>query len=235
MERKRGAVIFDGDDTLWETEPLYDAARNQARTVVEASGLDGAGWERLQKEIDEENFGLLGLAVGRFPLSCAQAYERIAERAHGHYDPATRRAVVEAAESVFVSLAVVSSDAEAVLEELRPDWTLILCTRGDSKVQERRLAASGLGIYFDQVSVVPHKDESTFLDLLDAAEAGPSESWSVGNSVRSDIVPALAAGMGAIWVPADVWAVEQSEPPEPSERFFTVPSLGRVPETIRGC
>ena len=60
-------IVFDGDDTLWNTERLYDAARAKARHVVEKAGLDGARWEELERRIDVENVAHLGFSTERFP------------------------------------------------------------------------------------------------------------------------------------------------------------------------
>ena len=78
MSRSRlPVVVFDGDDTLWITEPLYDAARRAARGVVETAGLSGSRWEDLQRDIDVRNIPRFGLSAARFPTSCRQAYEQL--------------------------------------------------------------------------------------------------------------------------------------------------------------
>src|SRR4051812_19023858 len=67
-------VIFDGDDTLWLTESLYDEARRRAREVVERAGIDGSEWERIQRERDISNVELFGHNAERFPTSCVEAF-----------------------------------------------------------------------------------------------------------------------------------------------------------------
>src|SRR3712207_5887306 len=71
---RSAVVVFDGDDTLWRTEPLYDRARQDARFVVENEGLDGARWEELQRRLDVANVARFGLSAKRFPTSCREAY-----------------------------------------------------------------------------------------------------------------------------------------------------------------
>ena len=65
------AIIFDGDDTLWLTEYLYDDARREARTIVEGLGLNGARWEELAQRLDQQNVAVFGFSPQRFPTSCA--------------------------------------------------------------------------------------------------------------------------------------------------------------------
>ncbi|MGH9195436.1 MAG: hypothetical protein ACRD1T_06830 [Acidimicrobiia bacterium] len=73
-----GLLIFDGDDTLWVVEPLYDEARALVRTYIESLEMDGARWEEFQRKIDIGNVQILGLSSTRFPTSCIQAYEHLA-------------------------------------------------------------------------------------------------------------------------------------------------------------
>src|SRR6267142_1449826 len=94
-------VVFDGDDTLWATEPLYDEARSEARRIAEASGVDGAQWEALERRIDVENVASLGHSADRFPLSCRQAYEALRTSVGLSADRTTAQHIEEAARSVF--------------------------------------------------------------------------------------------------------------------------------------
>lgn len=76
--RRDRILIFDGDDTLWETEVLYDRARTAAARVVAGVGVDPAEFEHLQREVDVQNFESMRLSPDRFPTSSVQAYERLA-------------------------------------------------------------------------------------------------------------------------------------------------------------
>src|ERR1700722_1035885 len=70
-------VVFDGDDTLWSTEQLYDEARSRARRIVSDAGIDGAAWEERERQIDVRNVAKFGFSTTRFPTSCVQAYEEL--------------------------------------------------------------------------------------------------------------------------------------------------------------
>src|ERR1700689_2606557 len=94
-------IVFDGDDTLWSTEQLYDDARSRARDVVAASGLDGAKWEEFERRIDVQNVNQLGYSMERFPGSCIQAYEDLCHRSGYAADPDISVRVRQAARSVF--------------------------------------------------------------------------------------------------------------------------------------
>lgn len=229
----RSLVVFDGDDTLWFVEGLYDAARAEAARIVEESGLDAEAWEALQRTIDVENVARLGLSAERFPTSCVQAYEQLSRLSGQSADPSVREAVRAAAARVFDSAAPVAERAEAVLSELSEKHRLALLTRGDPRVQRKRLAGTGLESFFERVEIVAHKDAAVFRQLLGQLGVHPEHAWSVGNSLPSDINPALECGMSAIWIDADVWEYERREVVPSPGRLFIAHSLSDVTDVLR--
>ena len=223
-------AVFDGDDTLWETERLYDDARRAARSVVEESGLFGNLWEQRQRLIDVENVRIFGFSPQRFPISCAQAYEVIGTGAGVKLDDAVGEAVYEAAASVFASPAPLVDGAEEILRSLASDWRLILLTKGAMEVQGRRIDDSGLADYFTELRIVDRKNEEVWSKIIEEFAIEPEASWSVGNSFHSDIQPAVSCGLSAIWIPAYVWEHEheQADVVLP-ERTARLSSLREVP------
>lgn len=224
------AIVFDGDDTLWSTEPLYDQARQRAREIVEDAGLDGAAWEDLERRLDVENVARLGLGPERFPASCVEAYEELCRRAGDDPDPRVGRKIADAASAVFNEPAPLTALARETLSELRRrGLRLALLTKGDAIVQRRRINDSGLVDLFDVVRVVDEKTPEAFADVVAHLGVSTGSALSVGNSVRSDVVPALAAGLGAVWVDAHVWEYERAAPLD-DERVVTADSLAGVLE-----
>jgi putative hydrolase of the HAD superfamily len=206
------AVVFDGDDTLWSTEPLYDRARKDARAEVVRSGLDGDEWERLERSIDVENVRHFGFSVERFPTSCVQAYEAVTRASDRLIEPAVRERVRAAAAAVFSQDPPLIAGARETLKNLRARGTKLgLLTKGDHDLQERRVARSGIADLFDVVRIVPEKPAEAFREIVSALNVEPKDAWSVGNSVRSDIVPAVEAGLRAVWIDAHVWEHERFE------------------------
>ncbi|HEX2051688.1 MAG TPA: HAD family hydrolase [Actinomycetota bacterium] len=225
-------VIFDGDDTLWFVEALYDAARQAARQVVIDAGLDGDRWEQLEREIDVANVSRFGFSVVRFPTSCVEAYRAVSREASRRPDVDIERWIFETASSVFNTPAPLAQDARLALESLRRSHTLILLTRGVAEVQCRRVEESGLTDLFDDVVVVDDKTPDTFRRTAWSAGAQPERSWSVGNSLRSDIVPAVHAGMSAIWIDAHVWEYERLHANVRHTRIWRADALSDVPAII---
>lgn len=227
-------IVFDGDDTLWFVEHLYDDARDAARSVVVDAGLDGAAWEELERVIDLRNVLTMGVDPERFPLSCVQAYKSLASAEGASIDDTLIGRVRGAALQVFHWSARANEHAIPVLEELRRDFRLALLTKGAPEVQLKRVADAGLSDVFERIVVVADKTAADFMALLAELNADPHVSWSVGNSVASDINPALELGMAAVWIGAYVWEHERRE-------LRTLPgalvasSLAEVPALVRAA
>ena len=202
------AVIFDGDDTLWLTEALYDVAREAARAEVDAAGLDGAAWDEAQRRIDVANVARLGHQASRFPTSSVEA---LAEVARGGVEKALEDAVWTAAASVFEAVAPLRDHADTVLDCLvAQGFRLALLTKGDRQVQVHRIETSGLARRFDVIEIVEHKAAADFRRVAATLDVEVNEVVSVGNSIRSDVLPSLEAGLHALWLPAYVWDYERS-------------------------
>lgn len=228
---------MDGDDTLWFVEPLYDAARDAARRLVSAAGLDGDRWEVLEREIDVRNVDRLGVDPARFPASCVEAYAAVAAESGRKADERVSDAVRDAAATVFFSPAPVHHLAGKLLDLLRQHGTVVLLTKGDLSVQHRRIEQAELSEAFDEIKVVTVKDESAFGELLSAYRIEPGRGVSIGNSLPSDINPALRVGMKAIWVDSHVREYERREtvpatPEGPDGPLWLAPSLDAVPDLV---
>jgi putative hydrolase of the HAD superfamily len=212
----RPTVVLDGDDTLWFVEPLYDDARQLAAGVVHAEGLDQLRWERLERQIDVENVGTFGLSTERFPASCVEAYRRLAAETQCVVSASVETRIRRAAETVFYRKAPSAPELGDLLAKLHEHFTLVLLTKGDEVVQRKRIADAGIADAIDYISIVPEKSEKNFRGVLAAVGSGPDDAWSVGNSLASDINPALRIGMRAIWIKSNVWEYERRESaPEP--------------------
>lgn len=225
-------MVFDGDDTLWWAEPLYDEARLRAADVVARAGLDPLAWEQLERRLDVQNVQRFGLSAERFPISCADAYRELATQQRCPVEEVVAEEVRATAATVFESEAPVVEDADTVLAELGHVATLALLTKGDERVQHARIADSGLSRHFAFIKIVDHKDEESFADVLHHFGARPSDAWSIGNSLRSDILPSVAIGMRAAWIDAHVWEHERHHEPVVNDRIWECSRLAEVPALI---
>lgn len=115
------------------------------------------------------------------------------------------------------------------LEALAGNYLLVLITKGDLFDQERKLAQSGLGDFFDAVEIVSDKTAVTYRRIFSKVGDGPERAMMVGNSLKSDIVPAIAAGSYGVFVPHELtWVLEHIDEPSDAPRFRKIANLGEL-------
>jgi putative hydrolase of the HAD superfamily len=212
---------------------LCTTARDSWRETRWFAGLDGAEWEALERQIDVENVRHLGFSVERFPMSCVQAYEAIALASNVPANPAVIERVRSAARTVFSEDPPIIPGARELLESLSAQGAkLALLTKGDLDLQMRRIDRSGLADLFDVIHIVLEKPPAAFRDIVTELDVEPKDAWSVGNSVRSDILPAIEAGLRGVWIDAHVWEHERFHGTFTHEQVLVVDDISRVTEAI---
>ena len=228
-------IVFDGDDTLWSTEQLYDDARAKARRVVAESGLDGTKWEKLERRIDVENVETIGFSMQRFPTSCVQAYEETCRSEGRSPDPAVTKRVRQVSNAAFDRDPPVVPGALETLTHLRARGIrLALLTKGEHELQWRRIRCSGLGDLFDVIEVVPEKSPAIIRAIVARLGIDVASACMVGNSIRSDLLPAVDAGLRAVWINAPVWEYERAFDHLADARVTAVSDLAAVAALIAG-
>lgn len=224
-------AVFDGDDTLWSTMPLYDIAKQRFADFV--ADLTTSATEAVSRldDIDHANVADLGFSPERFPRSMVDTYRVLCREAGKLPDSSVEAQLLHAGRAVFSAPIVPFTDATAALDLLGPRFELILATKGDAQVQAQRLKQSQLSGFFAKTYIFMDKTEQEFQSILAAHGCEPKAAWSVGNSVRSDINPALRAGFSAVLIPRRTWRYED-EPPLSSRRLFIRASLLEAAEVM---
>jgi len=232
MPLTRIGVIFDGDDTLWETQPLYVAAKSRFFREMSYAGFPPHEVERRFESIDRANVSTFGFSKHRFPQSMWDTYSALCADYAMRFDDGKAAHFRSIGESVFQTTPPLFDGVLEVLSELQ--WLhmmLILATKGDPVIQQHKVEASGLAPYFDRIYVVPDKNTREFTRIVTECQLDVRGSWSIGNSVRADINPALAVGLNTIWIPNTTWDHEDEEPIS-NERFHRALSIKDVPLII---
>lgn len=220
-------IIFDGDDTLWETYSFYKEAKKEFFSEMAKLGFIVEEVEKVFQSTDLKNVDKLGFSKERFPTSMAETYRYLC-KLHGYRSEVSDEERMKAiGYSVFCKRPLLLDHAKQVLTQLHPFYRLILATKGDRDVQQSRVEHSGLRSYFHAVYVLEQKTELEIRKIIDECNLDIAKSWSVGNSLRSDIKPALLTGLKAIWVPHDTWVYEEDVQPD-SSNFHQVTSLDQV-------
>lgn len=222
-------VGLDADDTLWHNETLFRLT--QARFFDLLSDVaDQATLETKLAETEKRNLRLYGYGVKGFTLSMI---ETAMELTGGEAPPRVIREILAAGRSMLTEPVEPLPGVEDALAALSERYRLILITKGDLLHQEQKLAASGLGDLFVAVEIVSEKDASTYEGVFRRHGTGAAQAAMCGNSLRSDILPALEAGAWAAHVPyAVTWAHEMADAPEGHPRFAELSSISELPDWL---
>ena len=183
--------------------------------------------------VERERVPVVGYAPEEFARSLVVAYQRLCERYGRPVVDQVAGAVWEIGQMVVDYPIVLLEGVPETLARLRDRCRLLLLTKGNREVQESKLARSGLGHFFDGVHVVAEKDAGVLRELVAHYGLRAEHTWMVGNSPRSDINPALEAGIGAIYVPhPNTWQLEQEEIAD-LERVIVVRRFGELDALFR--
>lgn len=223
-------VGLDADDTLWHNESIFRLTQDRFRAVMaEVAAADAL--DAKLAEVERRNLAVYGYGVKGFTLSMIETAMEITEAKA----PARIIADILAAGREMLTHPVEPlPGVEAALADLAADYRLVLITKGDLLHQEQKLAASGLGELFAAVEIVSEKDASTYSRVFARYGTGAGEAVMCGNSVRSDVLPALEAGAYAAHVPYHLtWAHEMAETPIGHPRFAELASISELPGWVR--
>lgn len=221
---KSAGIIFDGDDTLWETMPVYTQAKEEFFREMSTLGFDRQEVERLFEHTDVENVNRLGFTKHRFPTSMAETYRSFCDKYQCLADDTIEERMRGLGYSVFDRPPVVFDHAERTLARLRPHYKLILATKGDQEVQQSKIDHSGLANQFSSIYILDHKTDKELRHIVEDCGLDVTSSWAIGNSLRSDINPGLRIGLKAIWIPYYTWDYEEDVEPN-SKLMYKVDSL----------
>ncbi len=219
-------ICLDADDTLWDHESYFQLSYQRFVELL-APFADAALSEERLIAIEARNLSLYGYGVKGFTLSML---ETALEIAGDRLPAATTRAILGVGRDLMRHpIRLIDGVAEA-LSRLAERGILVLVTKGDLFHQESKLAASGIGDRFSGVEIVSEKSAESYRRIFARYGARPDEAVMVGNSLRSDILPALEAGAYAVHVPHElVWAHERAETPVAQPRFRQLASLSQLP------
>jgi len=224
-------IGLDADDTLWHNESLFRLTQDRFCDLLADTAEAEVTMARLA-EVEGRNLRLYGYGVKGFTLSMLEtAMELTGGEPPGH----VIREILAAGREMLAHPVEPLSGVDAALHDLSEGYRLVLITKGDLLHQEQKLAASGLGDLFAAVEIVSEKDASTYERVFARHGTGAAEAVMVGNSMRSDILPALAAGAYAAYVPYPlIWAHEVAEAPADEPRFAELSTIADLPGWVRG-
>ncbi|MCE1235142.1 MAG: HAD family hydrolase [Hyphomicrobiales bacterium] len=225
-----GILGFDADDTLWHNETIFQLSHQRFAELLGAHAEPERLIERLEAT-ERRNLKLYGYGVKGFTLSMIETALAVCDA-----DLPTRAV----ADILAIGRDMLAQPVEPLpgvvetLAQLRArGHRLALITKGDLLDQEQKIARSGLAERFDAIEIVSEKTAATYARIFGRLGAGEGEAAMIGNSVVSDILPALAAGYWGVHIPYHVtWTHEQAEVPQDAPRFRRLERIDETPAAI---
>jgi len=190
-------LLIDADDTLWENNIYFERA-----IASFISCLDHLEYSRQQvretlNEVERENVRLHGYGLVSFRRALVTCFERLSK---GPITPEKHERIMSFAQSIADQEIELLEGVAATLPTLASRHKLILMTKGNQVEQADKLARSGLGKHFAAVEVPREKDPDAYREVCERHELAPHTTWMIGNSPKSDINPALACGLHAVYI-----------------------------------
>jgi putative hydrolase of the HAD superfamily len=222
-------VGLDADDTLWHNETIFRLTHARFVDLLDDHG-DAETIEARLAETEQRNLRLYGYGVKGFTLSMI---ETAMELCDGGAPPEVVREILAAGREMLAHPVETLPGVDETLAELSERYRLVLITKGDLMDQERKLAASGLGDLFAAVEIVSEKDQGTYERVFARHGTGADQAVMAGNSMKSDVLPAIAAGAFGAHIPYHVtWAHELADAPEGHARYVSLSRIAELPDWI---
>ncbi|MBK5932620.1 putative hydrolase of the HAD superfamily [Rhodovulum imhoffii] len=222
-------IAFDADDTLWQNEQFFRLTQDRFADLL-ADYTDRDHLHARLLEAERRNLGHYGFGIKGFMLSMIEtAIEVTGERVSA----AVIHELLRAGQEMLSHPIELLPHAREAVEALAPRYRILLITKGDLLDQERKLAQSGLGDLFHGVEIVSDKTAPRYVEIFTRHGEGPQQAMMVGNSIRSDVLPAIEAGAWGVFIPHTLtWDLEKSAPPTGHARFRELPDLATLPTLI---
>lgn len=223
------AIGFDADDTLWQNEQFFRFTTERFKALLSNhADVEHVGVTLLEAE--RRNLQHYGFGIKGFTLSMIETAIEVTD---GRVPASVIGDILEAGREMLAHPVETLPYARETLEALAGSYRIILITKGDLFDQERKLAQSGLGELFDAVEIVSDKSASTYERIFARHADGPTRAMMVGNSLKSDVVPAIKAGSWGVYVPHDLtWTLEHADAPVDQPRYREIEDLGALTDLV---
>lgn len=223
-------IGFDADDTLWQNEAYFRLTQDRFTSLLR----DHADPDHLHDRLlaaERRNIGAYGFGVKGFTLSMIETAIEVTD---GRVPASVISELLGAGRAMLDHPVELLPHAREAVASLALSHRIVLITKGDLLHQERKLAQSGLGDLFHAVEIVSDKTAQIYASIFARHGTGPEQALMVGNSLKSDVVPALQAGGFGVYVPHGLtWALEAADEPAEHPRYASLPDLGQLPAHVQ--
>ncbi len=205
----RQNLLIDADDTLWENNIYFERAIANFISYLEHKEMTPEEVRQVINRVEHDNIKQHGYGIASFSKALVKAFEELSVEP---ITPAIHETVQGFAKAIAEHPIEFIEDVEATLKYLTARHRLILVTKGNYDEQYGKLTRSGLAKYFEAIEIVAEKDPHTYGYIAEKYPLERRYTWMIGNSPKSDINPALAAGMNAVFIPhANTWQLEHCD------------------------
>ena len=222
-------LIFDADDTLWENNIYFQQAIEEFLVLVSPFAPEVLRVRTLLTAVELECIPTGGYGTRNFVYALKETCCRL-------YKGKDAAVYLRRIEEIGVKLIQHPMDLRPgvveILESLHEQYRLLVFSKGDFEEQSGKVRRSGLHRYFDRVVITGEKDTAAYHDLVRAHDLTADDTVMIGNSPRSDVIPALAAGLWAIFVPhPHTWELEH-QTLDPHPRLLHAESIHDLPTLL---
>jgi len=223
-------LLIDADDTLWENNIYFERAIARFISFLNHHEFSPEQVREVLNEVERECIVKHGYGLHSFSHALVDTFERLS------VEPATpelHAQIQSFAHTIAAHPIEFLPDVPETLQYLTDRHRLILLTKGAIAEQMGKIERSGLKEYFKAVEIVAEKNVAAYVQMLEKYDLAHHSTWMVGNSPKSDINPALAAGLHAVFVPhGDTWILEHEEvnPAPPHQKLLIVGRFAELRE-----
>jgi putative hydrolase of the HAD superfamily len=223
-QRSRQFLLIDGDDTLWENNVYFEEAIEAFIDYLGHSTMTRQQVRAVLDEVEHMNVGVHGYGSAAFTKNLQQTYERLAD-----LRPRDIEHVLQLGQRIASQPVTLIPDVAATIDYLAARHDLMLVTKGHPEEQRLKIERSGLEARFTATAVVAEKAVDTYRAIVDERKLDPTRTWMIGNSPRSDINPALQAGLNAVFIPHEhTWGLEKEEVAPADGRLLILRGFGEL-------
>jgi putative hydrolase of the HAD superfamily len=221
-------LLIDADDTLWENNIYFERAIAAFISYLNHKDYSHEQVREKLNEVERENVRQHGYGLTSFRRALVTCFERLTT---APITPEKHERIMSFAQSIADQEIELLEGVAETLPELALRHRLILMTKGNQEEQVDKLARSGLGVHFSAVEVPREKDPDAYRHVCEKHGLAPHTTWMIGNSPRSDINPALACGLHAVYIHhPHTWVLEHDglEPAPAGQQLLEVESFGKL-------
>lgn len=226
--RERQTLLIDADDTLWENNIYFERAIASFISYLDHRVHTPEEVREHLNACERKTIAQHGYGLKSFRRSLIDCFEQLSD---APLSPEKHARIISFTNAVSAHEIQLLAGVENTLHELAQRHRLILVTKGNRDEQQDKVDRSGLVGLFAAIEVPREKSHAVYLDLVQRHGCQPEDTWMIGNSPRSDINAALAAGLNAIFIPHDyTWVLEHEiiERPSDADRLLELDSFAEL-------